>query len=179
MPERQDPGQWAIEPLRNDHDRADFSCGNTSLDRYLKEQAGQDLRRACATPFVLVSPRGGTAILGYYALSSYGIDVGELPDVIAKKLPRYPLIPATLLSRLAVDRRYQRQGIGELLLMDALHRALVQSAEIAAAAVVVDAIDAAAANFYQHFGFVAFPSISGRLFLPMKAVAGLFRQNRP
>src|SRR5713226_8542507 len=148
MPEPRHPSRWVIEPLRNDHNRAGFSCGNASLDRYLKEQAGQDLRRACATPFVLVPVRGGTAILAYYALSSYGIDVGELPADMAKKLPRYPLIPATLLSRLAVDRRYQRQGIGEFLLMDALHRALVQSAEIAAAAVVVDAIDAGATKFY-------------------------------
>ena len=85
----------------------DFSCGNSSLDRYLREQAGQDLRRGCATPFVLIAERGGTAILGYYTLSSYGIDAGELPAEVVKKLPRYPLIPATLLGRLAVDRRYQ------------------------------------------------------------------------
>jgi GNAT superfamily N-acetyltransferase len=164
-----------IEPLRNDHDRSDFSCGNASLDRYLNEQAGQDLRRACATPFVLVPVRGNTSILGYYTLSSYGIDVGELPADVSKKLPRYPLIPATLLGRLAVDRRYQGQSIGEFVLMDALHRSLVQSAEIAAAAVVVDAIDAGAANFYQHFGFIALPSIERRLFLPMKTIAELFR----
>lgn len=175
MPERQHPAAWVIEPLRGDHNRADFSCGNLSLDRYLKEQAGQDLRRACATAFVLVPKRGDTSILGYYTLSSYGIDVGDLPADVAKKLPRYPLIPATLLGRLAVDRRYQGQGIGELLLLDALHRALVQSAEIAAAAVVVDAIDAGAVKFYQHFGFVAFPTIAGRLFLSMKTAAYLFR----
>src|SRR4026207_1899423 len=146
MPERQHPADWVIEPLRSDHDRANFSCGNASLDRYLKEQAGQDLRRARAAPFVLVPKRGDTSILGYYTLSSYGIDVGDLPADVAKKLPRYPLIPATLLGRLAVDRRYPGQGIGEFLLLDALHRALVQSAEIAAAAVFVDAIDAGAAN---------------------------------
>ena len=174
MPDRQHPTEWAIESLRNDHDRSDFSCGNTSLDRYLKEQAGQDLRRACATSFVLEPKRGDTSILGYYTLSSYGIDVGELPADVAKKRPRYPLIPATLLGRLAVDRRYQGQGIGEFLLMDALHRALAQSAEIAAAAVVVEAIDTAAAKFYKHFGFVAFPATNGRLFLPMKAIAGFF-----
>ena len=113
-------------------------------------------------------------ILGSYTLSSYGIDVGDLPSDVAKKLPRYPLIPATLLGRLAVDRRLQGQGIGEFLLMDALHRALVQSTEIAAAAVAVDAINAGAVKFYQHFGFVPFPAIASRLFLPMKAVAGLF-----
>jgi len=113
MPEWQHPAEWVIERLRSEHDRADFSCGNASLDRYLKEQAGQDLRRACATAFVLVPKRGDSSILGYYTLSSYGIDVGDLPADVAKKLPRYPLIPATLLGRLAVDRRYQGQGIGE------------------------------------------------------------------
>jgi len=175
MPAWRRSPEWVIESLGNDHNRADFRCGNASLDRYLKEQAGQDLRRGCATPFVLVSPPGDASILGYYTLSSYGVDIGELPVDVAKKLPRYPLIPATLLGRLAVDRRHQGQGIGEFLLMDALHRSLVQSAEIAAAAVIVDTIDAGAAKFYQHFGFVPFPSIPGRLFLPMKAVTGLFR----
>jgi len=169
------PAEWIIEPLRDGHNRGDFSCGNASLDRYLKEQAGQDLRRNCAMPFVLLSDRPGTRILGYYTLSSYGIDVGDLPVEVVKKLPRYPLVPATLLGRLAVDRSFQAQGIGEFLLMDALRRALIQSAEIAAAAVVVDAIDAGAIKFYRHFGFVAFPAIADRLFLPMKAVASLFR----
>jgi GNAT superfamily N-acetyltransferase len=175
MPGRQRPAEWLIEPLRHDHDCTSFSCGNAFLDRYLREQAGQDLRRACAAPFVLVPERGSISILGYYTLSSYGIDAGQLPADVARKLPRYPLIPATLLGRLAVDRRYRGQGIGEFHLMDALRRAWAQSAEIAAAAVVVDAIDAGAAKFYQHFGFVAFPSIAGRLFLSMKTVAALFR----
>ena len=145
------------------------------LDRYLKEQAGQDLRRNCAAPFVLVSDLSGTLIGGYYTLSSYGIDVGELPIAVSKKLQRYPLIPATLLGRLAVDGRFQGQGMGEFLLMDALHRALLQSAQIAAAAIVVDAIDEGAVSFYRHFGFVTFPAIHDRLFLPMKAVGDLFR----
>ena len=133
------------------------------------------IRRGCAAPFVVAPERGGTSILGYYTLSSYGVDIGEFPADVAKTLPRYPLIPATLLGRLAVDRRYQGQGIGEFLLLDALRRALGQSAEIAAAAVVVEAIDGDAVKFYQHFGFVAFPSIADRLFLPMKAVSALFR----
>jgi GNAT superfamily N-acetyltransferase len=174
------PGQsqlldWVIEPFRNDHDRMEFSCGNASLDRYLKEQAGQDLRRGCATPFVLVPKQSPGLILGYYTLSSYGIDIGELPENVAKRLPRYPLIPATLVGRLAVDQRHQGQGLGEFLLMNALHRSVMQSAQIAAAAVVVDAIDASAVKFYRRFGFIAFPSIAGRLFLPMKAASGLFR----
>jgi GNAT superfamily N-acetyltransferase len=175
VPEPPNPAERVIEPLRDDHNRADFSCGNASLDRYLKDQAGQDRRRGCATPFVLVAVAGDTKILGYYTLSSYGIDVGQLPADVVRKLPRYPLIPATLLGRLAVDRRFQGQRVGEFLLMDALHRALEQSAEIAAAAVVVDAIDVGAVRFYEHFGFVPFPVIANHLFLPMKAVASLFR----
>ncbi len=166
--------ECVVEPLRKEHIRTNFSCGNPPLDRYLKEQAGQDFRRGCATTFVLISKRGDTTIRGYYTLSNYGIDVGELPVEVAKKLPRYPLIPATLLGRLAVDRSFQGQGFGDFLLMDALHRALIQSAQIAAAAVVVEAIDTAAIKFYVHFGFVAFPAITSRLFLPMKAVAALF-----
>jgi GNAT superfamily N-acetyltransferase len=173
-PARHAPAPGIVEALREQHDRTNFSCGNPSLDRYLKEQAGQDLRRACASPFVLVPASGSASILGYYTLSSYGVDVGDLPVDVAKKLPRYPLIPATLLGRLAVDRRHQGRGIGEFLLLDALHRALGHSVEVAAAAVIVDAIDPAAERFYQRFGFIPFPSTSSRLFLPMKTVADLF-----
>jgi GNAT superfamily N-acetyltransferase len=165
---------WLIEPLNSAHNRDSFSCGNSALDRYLKEQATQDLRRGCATPFVLSSGANLGAILGYYTLSSYGIDTGELPPSVAGKLPRYPLIPATLLGRLAVDHRHHGEGIGEFLLMDALHRSLAQSAQIAAAAIVVEAIDDRAAQFYMHFGFTPFPSIAGRLFILTKTVKALF-----
>ncbi len=111
---------------------------------------------------------------GYYTLSSHSIDLGELPAHVARKLPRYPLVPATLLGRLAVDRRYKGQELGERLLVDALRRALTQSAQIAAA-VTVDAIDDPAARFYGHFGFIPFPDRPDRLFLLMKTIAALFR----
>ncbi len=173
-PARKAPAPGIVEPLGDRHDRGAFSCEDPSLDRYLKERAGQDLRRLCASPFVFVPSAGSPTILGYYTLSSYGIDVGELPAEIAKKLPRYPLIPATLLGRLAVDQRYHGRGIGEFLLLDALHRAYEHAGDIATAAVIVDAIDPAATRFCQRFGFLPFPSISNRLFLPMKTVAALF-----
>ena len=173
-PARKAPAPGIVEPLCDRHDRAAFSCGDPSLDRYLKEQAGQDLRRWCASPFVLVPSAGRPTILGYYTLSSYGVDVGELPAEIARKLPRYPLIPATLLGRLAVDQRHHGRGIGEFLLLDAVHRAYEHAGDIATAAVIVDAIDPAAARFYQRFGFLPFPSMTSRLFMPMKTVAALF-----
>jgi GNAT superfamily N-acetyltransferase len=114
-----------------------------------------------------------SGVLGYYTLSSFGIDAGVVPPEIAKKPPRYPLIPATLLGRLAVDERHHGEGIGEFLLMDAPHRSRAQSGQIAAVAVVVEAIDERAERFYQHFGFIPFPTITGRLFM-MKTVKQLF-----
>jgi ribosomal protein S18 acetylase RimI-like enzyme len=81
---------------------------------------------------------------------------------------------ATFLGRLAVDQRYREQRIGEFLLMDALNRAYVQSSQIAAIAVVVDAIDDQAVRFYRHFNFIPLPDRRDRLFLPMKTIATVF-----
>jgi GNAT superfamily N-acetyltransferase len=173
----QEASQWFVEPLGKHHDRVAFSCGNNSLDRYLKEQAGQDARRRVAAPFILVAKSDPKTILGYYTLSSFGIDLADLPADVARKLPTHPVVPVTLLGRLAVDHRRRGQGLGEFLLMDALHRAFVQSSQIAAAAIVVDAIDDQARHFYQHFGFIPFPDHPGRLFLPMKTIADLFRES--
>jgi GNAT superfamily N-acetyltransferase len=163
-----------VEPLGKRHDRAAFSCGNPSLDQYLKERARQDARRYVAAPFVLVPGAGEKTILAHYTLSSFAIDLSDLPQATARKLPSYPDVPVTLLGRLAVDRRYAGQGLGELLLVDALHRSLAQSSQIAAVAVVVDAIDANAVRFYKHFNFMPFPERPTRLFLPMQTVAALF-----
>ncbi len=170
-----DQSTWHIEPLGKHHDRAAFSCGKEPLDRYLKNQAGQDARRRVAASFMLVDAPGSKTVMGYYTLSAFGVDLGDLPDALAKKLPHYPVVPATLLGRLAVDQHYRGQGFGEVLLMDALHRSLDQSAEIAAAAVVVDAMDEDAWRFYRHFDFIAFPKRHDRLFLPMKTVESLFK----
>lgn len=175
MPFAVDPAApYTIEPLGKAHDRQEFSCGNEALDRYLKRQAGQDARRKAAAPFVLVEA-GALVVRGYYTLSASGVDVGEFPENLARRLPRYPVVPATLLGRLAVDVRLRGQGFGELLLMDALRRAFEQSDQIASAAVVVDAVDEAARRFYLHFDFLAFPERRDRLFLPMRTLARLFR----
>ncbi len=162
-----------IEPLNKEHDRVAFSCGVPALDRYLQKQAGQDARRYAAAPFVLCEGNA-PAVLGYYTLSAIGIDVRDLPDETARKLPRYPEIPATLIGRLAVDRHRRGERLGEFLLMDALYRSLRQAGEIAAAAVVVDAKDDDARRFYEAYDFRIFPDRPDRLFLPMAAVKKLF-----
>ena len=165
---------WIFQPLAKHHDRAAFSCGNGSLDDYLKKTARRDASRKVAATFVLIYAADPKSILGYYTLSSSSINLGDLPEDVIRRLPRYPYVPVTLLGRLAVDRRQQGKGLGELLLMDALHRSLAQSSQIGAAAVVVDAIDEQAVRFYRHFHFVPFPDIPDRLFMPMKTIADLF-----
>jgi len=163
---------FVIEPLGTKHDRAAFSCGNQQLDSYLQRQAGQDLKKRAAVPFV-ITPDHKT-IAGFYTLSQYAVDLGELPEDVSKRMPRYPMVSATLLGRLAVSERFRSQGLGERLLMDALHRALESSKQIASAAVVVDAKGDQAVAFYKKYGLIELPKIERRLFLPMGVVARLF-----
>lgn len=169
------PAQSSLvfEPLGKQHDRAAFDCGVEALNRYIREQAGQDSKNKVAATFVLAGETP-SAIAGYYTLSSTSINVGELPEAVAKKLPRYPLMPATLIGRLAVDRHYQGKKCGELLLVDALKRSLISTKQIGSAAVVVDAKDDSAKAFYTHFQFIQLINYSHRLFLPMAAVERLF-----
>jgi len=165
--------RFVIELLGQKHDRAAFSCGVEALDTYLHKQAGQDLKKRAAVPFV-ITPDGKT-IAGYYTLSQYAVQLDAIPPEVAKKLPKYPLVPATLLGRHAVSTAFRGQGLGAVLLMDALHRALLHSRELASAGVVVDAKDAAALAFYKKYGFLELPRVERRLFLPMGTVEQLFR----
>lgn len=161
--------RYTFEPLGDQHNRAAFSCGVDALDRYLHHQAGQDLRRRVAATFVLHDVEQ-SAIVGFYTLSATAILATELPPEVTKRLPRYPSLPAVLLGRLAVAVRYHGQGFGEMLLLDALHRAYVYD-EIAAMAVVVDAKDDAARRFYERYNFRRFLSEEYRLFLTMTTIA--------
>ena len=115
------------------------------------------------------------AIAGYYTLSQFSIDLVRLPEDLARRLPRYPVVPTTLLGRLAVASTFQGQGLGETLLFDALRRSLIQSAHIASAGVIVDAKDAKAAAFYGRYGFSQILGADHRLFLYMKTIERMFR----
>ena len=165
--------RFAIEPLGPKHDRAVFSCGVEILDAYLHKQAGQDLKKRVAVPFVITPD--GTTITGYYTLSQYSVQLDEIPAEVARKLPKYPIVPATLLGRLAVSSAFRGQGHGTTLLMDALYRTLHHSLEVASAGVIVDAKDAAALAFYKKYGFLELPRIERRPFLSMGTVEELFR----
>lgn len=160
-----------VEVLGAQHDRSAFESGVQPLDRYFRVQAGQDARKNMAAPFVLVQPDG--AIGGFYTLSATGVNLTELPGPITRKLPRYPLVPATLLGRLAVDRRHQGKGYGRYLLADALFRAL--RSEIASFAVIVDAKDENGRRFYERESFLPFPDQPMKLFRPMSDIAEMFK----
>lgn len=161
-----------VEPLSSDHDRAAFSCGVDPLDRYLRTQAGQDVKKRAAAVFVLTSD--GKTVAGYYTLSQYSVELDAVPEGVRRKLPKYPLVPVTLLGRFAVSREFQGRGLGEHLLMDVLYRSLVNSQQIASAAVMVDAKDENAAAFYRKYGFLRLPNTPTRMFLPMATVARMF-----
>lgn len=147
-----------------------------ALDSYLHKQAGQDVRKRAAVPFVATAD--GQAIAGYYTLSQYAIGLDVIPDEVAKRLPKYPMVSATLLGRLAVGTEFRGQGIGETLLMDALYRSLDSSKQVASAGIIVDAKDESAAAFYKKYGFIELPKIEKRLFLPMGTVEQLFRKEK-
>jgi len=166
-----DAVQYRTEPLSEHHDRAAFSCGVEALDRYLQRQASQDASKHVAAAFV-ITPDGKT-IAGFYTLSAHVVSLADLPDNVARKLPRYPSIPATLLGRLAVSVEFHGRGIGELLLMDALHRALANTREVGSAVLVVDAKDERAREFYLRHDFIPLPSQLNRLFYPIKTIEKL------
>lgn len=144
-------------------DRSNFNSGSAPLDTYFQRQVTQDIRRRVTACFVALTDND--AVAGYYTLASTSMLLTELPASVAKKLPRYPLVPAVRMGRLAVDRDCRGLGLGSALLADALDRAT--RAEIAAFALLVDAKDDAAAAFYRHHGFVALPSAGRTLFLPL------------
>jgi GNAT superfamily N-acetyltransferase len=160
-----------IEILGPQHDRSTFASGSEPLDRYFRTQAGQEARKNIAAPFVLVLADGSVG--GYYTLSATAVKLADLPADAARRLPKYPLVPATLLGRLAVDRQHQGKGYGRFLLADALGRAV--RSEIASFAVVVNAKDEAAQRFYERESFLPFPDQPMKLYRPMADIAVLFK----
>ena len=167
------PSRFTVVPFDPaTHDRQGFSCGESSLDAYLKTQATQDLRRRAAALYVAYEEGKDHSISGYYTVSACSVLLSGIPVSTQNKLARYPDVPGALIGRLAVDERYRGTGLGAALLKDALQRCLEQSQHIAIAVIVVDALNDAAQGFYEHYGFAPLDgSASGRrLYLPMATV---------
>jgi ribosomal protein S18 acetylase RimI-like enzyme len=158
-------------PLDSSFNKENFNCGKPLLDAYLHKQAKQDVKRRLSACFILPD---GKEIKGYYTLSTASVERRLLPQEIIKKLPpSYSDLPAILLGRLAIDKNYQGQGLGETILMDALKRSYFASMQVGSMAVIVDPLDEDAVKFYQRYDFILLPD-SGKMFLPMTTIAQLF-----
>jgi GNAT superfamily N-acetyltransferase len=162
---------YRVVPLGAQHNRESFSCGTPALDQYFKTQVSQDVKRRVASCFVALD--ASQSIAGFYTLAATSVALTDLPASNAKKLPRYPLVPAVRMGRLAVSSAHQGLGLGAALLANALQRAA--SADIAAYAFVVDAKDDQAGRFYTHHGFISLPDAALTLFLPLVSVAPLVK----
>lgn len=159
---------YRIRPLDTALDTTKFSCGQPALDEYIRRYASQDVRKNVARVFVATPETDGQQLAGFFTLSAGSVGCSELPESLARKLPRYP-VPVALIGRLAVDSNFQRTGLGSILLADACRKVSQASAVLAVAGIIVDAKDAAAVAFYSHFGFVPLPGQADRLLLPAKA----------
>ena len=156
--------QFRIEPLSSAHDRSQFVSGSAPLDRYLREQASQDIKRRIVTCFVAVDIASHD-VVGFYTLTATSFALDALAPEITKKLPRYPLVPAALVGRLAVAASSQGKGLGAALLADAFLR--VARVEMGVFAMLVDAKDEAAQRFYERYGFTLLAAEQRRLVLPI------------
>jgi GNAT superfamily N-acetyltransferase len=163
-----------IEAFASHHDRDSFSCGLDSLDRYLRTQASQDVRRKANGVFILVEPDKPSVVLGYYTLCATALAQGDVPAAARKHVPRYPLVSATLIGRLAVSQTRQGERLGAMLLADAVQRAYASAATVGSSMLVVDAINERAAAFYEGNGFVRLPD-SLRLALPMRTIQRMLK----
>lgn len=159
-------------PLDPTFNKKVFSCGIEALDNYLHKQANQDVKRRLAACYVW--PDDNNKVMGYYTISSDSISQEILPFEVTRRLPSsYLNLPVILIGRLARDVHYKGEGIGRTLLLDALHRCYDISFQVGSMAVVVDPIDKSAVNFYQKYDFQLLPD-SGRMFLEMESIKGLF-----
>lgn len=160
-----------VEPLDRRHDRFAFRSGSEPLDRYFRERASQDVRRRVAGCFVAIADDGRVA--GFYMLAAASVALDELPEEVAKRLPRYPTVPAVLIGRLAIALEEQGKGLGSALIADAVTR--VDRLGIGAFAIIVDAKDDRAAAFYAANGFLTLPGEQRRLCIPMETALRALR----
>jgi ribosomal protein S18 acetylase RimI-like enzyme len=161
---------YYIRPLNAAIDVAAFRCGQSALEDYIRRYASQDVRRNLARVFVATPESDVQRLAGFFTLSAGSVQCSELPESLARKLPRYP-VPVAFIGRLAVHLDFQGKGLGSILLAEACQKVKQASAVLAVAGIVVDAKDEAAAAFYRHFGFIPLPGKSERLLL----TAGAFR----
>ena len=156
----------APTPLTRSHLVQEFNCGVESLDIWIKQRAFTAEGRSART-YVICDTQG--LVSGYYCLSAYMVSIDSLPKRLARNMPKRS--PVMLLGRLAVDRKFKGNGLGKLLMRDAILRALSGSVIIGARALMIEALDERAKAFYEGLGFISLPPDSLNLFLPFETIS--------
>jgi GNAT superfamily N-acetyltransferase len=160
--------KWIISPLDSEFEKTDFDCNESRLNDYLKKYASQNQKKDYSLTFVATEPES-KKVVGYYSVSASSIEFANLPESMKKGLPKYPA-PVMLIGQLAVDKTSRGRGLGRVLLMHALSKAIRLSEEIAIFAVRVDAIDERSREFYLKYGFVPLQDSPLSLLLPVRTI---------
>lgn len=141
-------------PLTAKHDTEEFCSGEETLDTWLQERALDNMAASASRTYVICPP-GSRKVIGYYAICMGQIFNQEVIGSMRRNMPRQ--IPAVILGRLAIDEKWQGQGLGKKLLQDAVQRSVRASQEISARLLIVHVISANAEAFYSHYGFARLP----------------------
>lgn len=157
-----------IEPLNKSHNREQFDCGVEILNQFLNATARQHIQKGISRTFVLSDQN---CIVGFFTLTICEIKSEKLPPTFAKKYPSQ--VPGVKLARLAVDKQWQRQGIGEILMVEAMQRALLVADTAGGIGLFVDAKDELAQSYYARYGFIALEDCPLEMFLPLSLLRTL------
>jgi GNAT superfamily N-acetyltransferase len=166
---------WHEEPISKKHDREVFDCGDEALNDFLRRYARKSHERGGAKTFLAVDDAGSKTILGFYSLSPASVDNARTPEIIRRGLARHD-VPGFRLARLAVDRKWQGQGIGGQLLLAAGRRCLLAAAEVGGVVLVIDAKNERAAAWYASYGAVPLLDAPLTLMLPLATVEAALRK---
>ncbi len=160
-----------IEPLNKSHNREQFDCGVDVLNQFIRQTARQHIQKGISRTFVLVDLDRPQSIIGFFTLTICEIRIEKLPESIAKKYPSQ--VPGVKLARLAVDLQSQRQGIGEILMVEAMQRAILVADTAGGIGLFVDAKDEAAQRYYTRYGFITLADCQLEMFLPLSLLRSL------
>ncbi|BAY83828.1 GCN5-related N-acetyltransferase [Calothrix parasitica NIES-267] len=161
-----------VELLDKHHNRNSFDCGNEALNKFLKRIARQHIQKGISRTFVLVDTEQPEIIISFFTLTLCEVRVEKLPPKFAKKYPSK--VPGVKLARLAVSELYQRQGIGEIMMIEAMKRALIVAENAGGIGLFVDAKDEAAKTYYSRYGFVNLEDAFLEMFLPLSTILQMF-----
>jgi ribosomal protein S18 acetylase RimI-like enzyme len=164
----------AIELLAKRHSRSSFDCGADELNQFLQKTARQHIHKGLSRTWVLIEEESPSEIIGFFALTLCEVRIEKLPPQWAKKYPS--VVPGVKLARLAVDKSWQRQGIGGILLVEAMRKALVVAENAGSIGLFVDAKNEAAQNYYLRYGFERLESSVLEMFLPLQTIQSLLKK---